>query len=109
MVRLYCESGGYYWLKDTETKDYLARCQVTGRRDILEIWSVHVFEEFRRMGYATMMLKRVINKYLNDSRPLRLYVYKDNTVAIHLYEKLGFEIIGEYGSNAWTMQYKPNM
>ena len=101
-----------YHLMDTETKDLLGRCEVIpgwyqGTK-ANEIWSVKIFEEFQRKGYATLMLKRIIKKYKGNVTPLRLYVYKDNDIAIHLYKKLGFEIIGEYGSNAWAMQYKPN-
>ena len=75
--------------------------------DFYEIWSVTTFEGFKRQGYATTMLKRIIKK-LKD-RPIRLYVYKDNKVAIHLYENLGFKIIEEfYGGYypAWTMERK---
>lgn len=101
-----------YHLTDTKTKDFLGRCQVSpgwyhGEK-VNEIWNVRIFDEFRRKGYATLMLSRIIKKYKRDVLPLVLYVAKDNDIAMHLYKKLGFEIIGEYGSNAWAMQYKPN-
>ena len=51
------------------------------------------------------MLKRLINKYKNKTEPLVLFVYKENEIAIRLYEKLGFKIIEEYNPVAWTMQY----
>lgn len=101
-----------YHLMDTETKDFLGKCEVvTGwyrGEKVNEIWSVRIFEEFQRKGYATLMLKRIIKKYKGNVLPLVLYVAKDNDIAMHLYKKLGFEIIGKYSSNAWAMQYKPN-
>ena len=111
MIRLINNYNDYV-LVDTDTKEELAKCLVLGGyciniRDCVNvIWNVYVAEEFRRQGFATIMLQRIIKKY-KDSRPLILYVYKDNVAAISLYEKLGFEIIGEYDGkeNAWTMQY----
>lgn len=109
MIRLCNMYGDRYGLKDTETQKYLCECEVWSRINRIEIWCVKTFEEFQRKGYATIMLQRVIKKYRSCEKPLLLYVYKDNHIAIHLYEKLGFEIIGEYDGavDAWTMQYKP--
>ena len=107
MIRLNAEGNGFYQLKDTTTKSFLGGCEVWNRIDFYEIWNVRIFEEFQRNGYATTMLKRVIKKH--KDKPIRLYVFKSNTIAIHLYEKLGFKIIGEYKGRrdpAWTMEYK---
>lgn len=106
MIRLN-GSDGYFILKDTETQRHLGKCEVDLYDDKIEIWGVRVYEEFQRKGYATIMLKRIIKKYKNDKIPLLLYVHKENIIAIHLYEKLGFEIVGKYLiGDAWTMQYK---
>ena len=103
MIRLNYDRGTY-WLRDTTTKDTIGRCMVWDKKDFYEIWSVRIAEEFQRQGFATLMLKRIIKKFKN--KPLRLYVYKSNNIAIHLYEKLGFKIIGEYEKvpSAWIMQ-----
>lgn len=109
MIRLnYNMYDGYYWLKDTVTKDIIGRCTVYEKKDFFEIWGVRILEDFQRQGFTTLMLKRIIKKF--KDKPIRLYVYKDNDVAIHLYEKLGFKIIEEYDPygngnySAWTMQ-----
>ena len=104
MIRLNYEGCGYYYLKDTTTQDFIGRCEVRNFKDTYEIWNVRVFERFRQQGYATLMLKRIIKKF--SDKPLILYVWKTNEIAIHLYEKLGFSIIGEYmQGDAWKMQY----
>lgn len=117
MIRLNSYSYGCrknYELKDTTTKDYIGRCCVIENvilgkgKCVNEIWNVRILEPFQRKGYATLMLKRIISKYKKEAEPLVLYVYKDNEIAIHLYEKMGFKIIGEYDnrrSDAWAMQY----
>ena len=108
MIRLSSIDGRYYYLKDTVTKQILGRCQIiyaiNGEKGAFnEIWSVHINPEFRQKGYGTIMLQRIIKKYKRETEPLVLYVYKNNNIAIHLYEKLGFKITGEYNSNVWTM------
>ena len=108
MIRLSNSRGCQYELKDTVSKAILGGCKVHTSYNKLEIWCVNINEEFRRKGYATLMLQRIIRKFRKDERPLLLYVLKDNSIAIHLYKKLGFEIIGEFGFSgyAWSMQYK---
>ena len=74
--------------------------------DRYEIWSLGIMGEYRRKGYATQMLMEFIQQFKND-KPLVLYVYKSHKVAIHLYEKVGFAIVGEcdFEPNAYKMQY----
>lgn len=85
----------------------------SGRFDLVEypdkfvIWALSVDPRYRHKGNATRMLTEFVSQF-KSNKPLRLYVYKTNEIAIRLYEKVGFVIIGEYGSSgdAWTMQYK---
>ena len=74
----------------------------------LEIWSFGIHEEENRgKGYGQQMLIEAIAHA--DGRPIRLYVYKDNFVAIHVYEKFGFKIVGKFmGERAWVMQHDGN-
>ena len=74
--------------------------------DKYEIWSLSIMGEHRRKGYATQMLMEFIQQFKND-KPLVLYVYKSHKVAIHLYEKVGFAIVGEcpFEKGAYKMQY----
>lgn len=76
-------------------------------KDRYVIWSLSVDPRYRRRGHATRMLTEFIEQFAFD-KPLFLYVYKTNEIAIRLYEKVGFVIVGEYGwsGDAWVMQYK---
>lgn len=75
--------------------------------DRFEIWKLKTREHNRRKGYAEMMLREFIEQF-DFNKPLILYVYKTNKIAIHLYEKVGFKIIGDYphGDYAYKMQYQ---
>ena len=74
--------------------------------DRYEIWSLGIVGEYRRKGYATQMLTEFIQQFQHD-KPIVLYVYKINKVAIHLYEKVGFVIVGDcyFDQSAYKMQY----
>jgi ribosomal protein S18 acetylase RimI-like enzyme len=71
-----------------------------------EIWSLSIMSEHRRKGYATQMLREFLQQFKND-KPLFLYVYKSNKIAIRLYEKVGFIIAGicDFEHDAYKMQY----
>lgn len=69
-----------------------------------EIWALSIIGEQRNKGYGTQMLKEFLEQFKAD-KPLYLYVYKTNEIAIRLYKKVGFVIVGDYGNNAYTMQY----
>ena len=70
------------------------------------IYSIAVDPNFERQGIG----KKLLEKALKRNNCLRLEVRKDNEKAIRLYEKIGFEIIGEKlnyyddGCDAWEMR-----
>ncbi len=86
------------------------RCRIYGKFDLIErkdkyeIWSLGIFGDYRNKGYGTQMLTEFLQQF-NSSKPLFLYVYKTNEIAIKLYKKVGFAIVGDYGPNAYAMQY----
>ena len=111
MVEVRCEcwrERGYYDVYDND--EYVGRCIVERMRrngePVYLIYNVRVLTECRRRGYATMMLQKVINDFVNRGKVI-LEVYQDNEIAIHLYKKLGFQMTEEYmhdGKPAWIMQ-----
>lgn len=54
----------------------------------LWIYDVMILPEYRGRGYANIMLKLALDKC--KQRPVRLYVSKENEVAINLYKRNGF-------------------
>lgn len=75
-------------------------------KDTFEIWCLGTLTSYMRKGCATKMLCEFLAQF-DFSKPLRLYVLKRNKIAIHLYEKVGFKIIGDKPDdcNAYMMQY----
>ena len=58
--------------------------------ELLGIYNVFIFPEYRNLGLGTKMFKQLINKFKH--KELRLRVYKTNKPAIKLYLKSGFVI-----------------
>ena len=92
---------------------YIGRFRLYRKQGRYEIWSLEVDYPYRNKGHATQMLTEFLSKF-KSTKPLVLYVTKGNKVAIHLYEKVGFVIIGEedfrdgcVSLSAYKMQYKP--
>ena len=69
----------------------------------LELWSFKIHENADHgKGYGQMMLREVME--ITKNRNVKLYVYRCNEVAIHIYKKVGFEIVEKHmGDEAWEM------
>ena len=50
---------------------------------------IFLFDEYRNKGIGT----RIINKLKKDLEPLYIWVYKENTKALELFKRLGFNVI----------------
>ncbi len=57
--------------------------------DRIEINQIIVFDDYRNMGYGSMLIEYLISL----DKPISLEVKSNNNVAIHLYEKFGFKIV----------------
>lgn len=75
-------------------------------KNAIELWCFGIYGEYRGKGYGQQLLQEVIRR--NQKKVIILYVYKSNAKAIHIYEKLGFSIAGEYKEGtAWEMRIYP--
>lgn len=98
------QSFGYK--RNKKNKTYAGAFDLRERADKFEIWSLKIYPRYRRKGYATRMLTEFLSQFKSD-KPLSLYVYKANEIAIHLYEKVGFTIVSNcfFDASAYEMQY----
>jgi ribosomal protein S18 acetylase RimI-like enzyme len=74
------------------------------------LWSFKIDENFRGKGYGYIFLNEFLNyiKKNTEIKEVKLNVKNDNEVAINLYKKLGFEIIGinKCATNCFVMEIK---
>lgn len=109
MVNLVDPVYGYYEWGPSNIQPSLGQFILKERREYVEMWSVSIHSKSRNKGYGQTMIREAVQiarkKYLD--KPLKLYVEKKNARAIHVYEKCGFKITGNYAGNVWTMTYMP--
>ncbi|MCF7796986.1 MAG: ribosomal protein S18-alanine N-acetyltransferase [Lentisphaeria bacterium] len=88
--------------------DYGARHQLFEQGDVIlgyffltrivdeaELHNIAVPRQFQHRGIGRYMLEKIVNQCdAEQIERLYLEVREDNTAAIHLYEKMGFECIG---------------
>ena len=67
-----------------------------------ELDSLFVLPEFQCRGIGT----DVIRYCQRQTYPLFLYVFRKNTRAIRLYERMGFQITKEVGTTRYIMEWK---
>ena len=69
----------------------------------LSLWSFGIREEENRgKGYGQQMLREVIA--MAGSRDIELYVIKCNAPAVHIYEKAGFEAVGNHPNGDYAIR-----
>nr|MBQ8245206.1 GNAT family N-acetyltransferase [Oscillospiraceae bacterium] len=68
-----------------------------------ELDSLFIFPEYQGNGIGTEVIRTCLNA---SGGKLFLYVFKDNTGALRLYERMGFQIVKEARKTAYLMEYK---
>lgn len=104
----YNKSQVFRYKRYPSCKHFSGHFHVLDKEDRFEIWALSVDRRYRNKGNGTRMLTEFLRQF-NANKPIVLYVYKTNEIAIKLYEKVGFTIIGDchFDSTAYTMQYLP--
>lgn len=93
-------------LVDTDNNNLIGYVFIGKSKDKGFISTLEIVKEYRGYGFGKELLKDAINKY--DA--IDLVVYKDNKVALDMYKKFGFVIIGEdKNGKAWYMKNRSKL
>lgn len=80
-------------LTDRLSHETLCCCRLTDENSFTNIWEVETTLQYRRRGFATLLLQCVIADAAKSSiKPFVLQVSSRNPAAFCLYKKLGFKI-----------------
>ncbi len=82
----------------------VGRFYVNRTEDEIRIVDIALLPEFRGKGFGSSLLKQVLAEGKQKRLPVRIHVQQSNP-AFHLYERLGFQKIGDNGiyfSMEWT-------
>ena len=108
MIKLIGGTGhvrGYQFRPNHDRRKIFGRFDLRSYADRYEIWSLSIIGEQRNKGYGKQMLTEFLQQFKAD-KPLFLYVFKTNEIAIRLYQKVGFTIVDDDRYNGiYKMQY----
>lgn len=95
-------NAGFGWLIEDEEalKAYIL---VRDDTNILDITRFGVRTEYQGQGHGTKLLSHV----LRTDRPVMLSVGRDNEVALKLYLRYGFQLVGQLQDQSWVMRLVP--
>ena len=68
----------------------------------VELDDLYILDEYRERGIGGSILKKCIDM---TDKNIFFYVFKKNTRAIALYERIGFEISERVGDTRYIMRY----
>ena len=71
--------------------------------DKTEIDNLFLLPPFRGQGIGTAVLKKCIAE---TAQNLFLYVFRENSGAVRLYQRLGFRTVQEVGTTRYIMEYR---
>ncbi len=81
-------------------------CLGGGEKYVL-IGDLCVLPEFRKIGIASKLIKRAIQKAIKQGKDyIRVDTHKDNKNSQSLYKKFGFEIVGETPRGLYILHKK---
>ena len=66
-----------------------------------EIGSIATHPRYRRQGYASQIVAALTQHLLAQGQDVFLVLFQTNTAALALYQKLGFEVVGELKLMRW--------
>ncbi len=74
----------------------VGRLYVEERPDEIRIIDIALLEAFRSQGIGSQLLESILARGQELGLPVRIHVEKNNP-ALHLYDRLGFHVIGDQG------------
>lgn len=73
----------------------VGRLIVNRAEDEIRLVDIAILPEFRSLGIGSKIIGDLFLEAEKSNKPIGLQVEKNNQKAFHLYQKLGFEIVGE--------------
>ncbi len=80
--------------------------QVEESAEAISLNQIEVLPEFQGMGIGTAVVQSLMTRCDHEGKPLSLHVFRTNTSAQRLYERLGFVVSGQVDPGV-EMTYTP--
>lgn len=95
----------FFWKPNDNMVEDIGQFGLEYQKSCIHIHSVAILDEKNRnCGYGQMMVKEAIKaaRKLSADKAITLDVYYNNDIAIHVYQKCGFEITGRWYNGAYA-------
>lgn len=80
--------------------------QIGESPEAISLSQIEILPEFQGRGIGTAVVRSLIARCEREGKPLTLHVFKTNTSALRLYERLGFVVTG-HGDHDTEMAWTP--
>lgn len=80
--------------------------QIEASADAISLRQIEILPRFQGRGIGTAVTRSLIDRCCREGKLLTLHVFKSNTSALRLYERLGFRVSGQ-GEHGIEMTYTP--
>lgn len=82
--------------------------QVEASEDAISLRQIEILPRFQGRGIGTAVVRSFMDRCGRKGKLLTLHVFKSNTSALRLYERLGFRVSGQ-GEHDIEMTYTPTL
>ena len=69
--------------------------EIEEREKRIELINIEIIEPLRGKGIGTKIIRELLDEARSKGKPVGLRVFKENTGAIGLYKRIGFQVCGE--------------
>lgn len=84
----------------------IGRLYVEREPDLIRLMDIALLPEWRGQGIGSQFIQSLLDEAAANDQKVRLFVFKENHQAHRLYQKLGFEDLGEEGGLYLKMEWE---
>lgn len=93
----YLDNGLFYEIRSEDKNEIISLAGIfSDSKEVIQIGNVITREDYRRKGVAEKCIYELIKQYLSTDKEVVLNVLQNNKNALNLYNKMCFEVIGEF-------------
>ena len=102
----------HHILLKKETKDKqretvpIGRLYVEREPDLIRLMDIALLPDYRNRGWGGQLIQALLDEAAQHDQLVRLYVFKENHKAHQLYQRMGFQDLGEEGGLYLKMEWR---
>ena len=86
----------------------IGRLYVEREPKLIRLMDIALLPEYRNKGWGGQLIQALLDEAAQNNQLVRLYVFKENHKAHRLYQRMGFQDLGEEGGLYLKMEWENN-